>query len=1044
MRRRASAMVLVGLVLVFTFLASSFAVRNSDFWLHLASGRLLAEGRYQFGVDPFAFTTENQYWANHAWLFDLSVFLTYTRFGSAVLVVLKALLLSLLAFLLLRVRRADSGLAWPAACTLLAVLAMSPRLVLHSTCLSYVLFGLTLWLLWRPRQPAASFGPQLRHYAPVLLLFILWVNVDGWYLLGPLLAGLFWLGDWIALPRTSGEPPQRTPGWLWLAGFAVCLVNPHHLHAFTLPVDLMPLPEALRHDLRFEPMRASLWQMSLYYNPLTGINWANGAYLVLLVGGGLAFLLNARRLAGWRLLVWLTFAGLSVWLPRTIPFFAVVAAPITALNLQDAFASVPEARTRVRRILVGAAYFSLTLSGLALSFLAWPGWLQGFQDIGRHVDWTVQADPSLQRVAERLHLWHRQGKLDKGRGFLFHPSVVHYCAWFCPEEKGFLDHRLQLYHDVAGEYERICQALHPGIGRKDHQPVDDWRSLLRRHGITHLILYDTSLARLAPALEQLAVSDQVWRLLDIDGQALIVGWRDDSRTLPEGVPAFAAERLAFTAELTGEEKAMLPEAPGGGVGRAPRPGEFWSHFGKPIAPSPWETAAAGVLLHYFEDREPVERQRRAIRCLGWAGGLPGMPALLANSLDGLSRLAVYIEQAPLAPQDLTQQPPTLPLLAIRAARAALAQNPDDASAYMSLVRAYLDLTGRTPERVVLNSLSPLAEMRHIQIAAALENALRRNPDSLLAHEQLATLYQARGFLDVALDHRRSALRLARRGGPLRGEDPAVYDQRMEQWQRAVRELERMVNDRKNEFTLQTRDLGSEPFRKAEIALNKGLARVALDDILMTSSILLLRGEGICLQERLQLMLGRIESVRLQLHDPDWKANKAKLGSVTLFAPGDSTEPTYRFSGYEWLLLCQAAADGDFEQAGAALQDLVEGLGGKRAAGDIRKYQKSLPLLVASELGWSSQPRLWLMIRRTNQERLLQTEALKLYYHAVMQQVDLHVLAGMLALERGRPQDAEKSYLTARMLGRLISDDRRSRAGLLLAETYLRILKAAQR
>ena len=88
MRRRVFDFVLISVVLVFAFLASSFAVRNSDFWLHRASGRLLAEGRYQFGVDPFAFTTENQYWANHAWLFDLLLFLLGEHFGGGVLVVL--------------------------------------------------------------------------------------------------------------------------------------------------------------------------------------------------------------------------------------------------------------------------------------------------------------------------------------------------------------------------------------------------------------------------------------------------------------------------------------------------------------------------------------------------------------------------------------------------------------------------------------------------------------------------------------------------------------------------------------------------------------------------------------------------------------------------------------------------------------------------------------------------------------------------------------------------------------------------------------------
>jgi tetratricopeptide (TPR) repeat protein len=1036
-------LVLVGLVLTFAFLASSFAVRNSDFWLHLAGGKLLAEGRYRFGVDPFAFTTENQYWANHAWLFDWLLYLIYPRFGGA-LVVLKTLFISLLALVLLRIRRTDRGMAWPVACTLLAVLAMSPRLLLHSTCLSYVLLGLTLWLLWRPRNLVATLAEQLRHDVPLLLLFVLWVNIDGWFLIGPLLAALFWLGDWVAPARANGETPQRTPGWLWLAALAVCLVNPHHFHAFTLPVEFTSLPQSLRHDIRFEPLQASPWQISFYHHPLAGINWANGAYLVLLAGGGLSFLLNARRLSGWRLLVWLTFAGFSVWRSRTIPFFAVVAAPIAALNLQDAFHSVSEGRTRFRRLRVNTVYFSLGILGLALCILAWPGWLQGFRDIGWHVDWSIQPDSSLKHAAERLSLWHREGDLLQGRGFLFHPGLVHYCAYFCPEEKGFLDQRLQLFHGVADDYEQICQALRPDIGGKDRPPVGDWRSLLRRHRITHLVLYDTSLARLAPSLKQLADSEKDWRLLEIAGQALLVGWRDGSQELPEGVPAFDADLLAFTEAAENFGKAMFPEAPARGPERAPRPGDFWSHFGKPIPPSPWETAAAGVLLHYFEDHEPVERQRRTIRSFGWAAALPGLPALSANSLDATVRFVAHFEQAPLVLLDTAQQSSALPFLAIRAARTALFQNPDDAPAYLSLVRAYLDLTARTPESIVMNALPPLGEMRHIQIVAALENVLRRNPDSLLAHEQLATLYEQRGFLDASLDHRRAALRLAQQAGPLPDEAPADFDQRMGQRKRVVTELERLVNDRKNEFLLQTRDLGSEPLRKAEIALSKGLAQVALDDILLTSSILLLRGEGITLQVRLQLMLGRVEAVRSQLQTEDWKANKAKLGMVTLFAPGDSTLPSYRLPGYEWLLLCQSAADGDYQQTDAALHDLVEGLGGKRATEEIRKYQQSLPLLTASELGWSSQPQCWWMSRRLNQERLLQTSVLINFSRSVAQQADLHVLAGMLALERGRPQDAEKAFLSAKALSGLLSDHRRFSAGLLLAETYLRILFAVHR
>src|SRR5690242_7028460 len=62
--------VLAFLVLLLTFLLGSFAVMNSEFWLHLGTGRLIATGEYTFGEDPFCFTTEGITWVNHQWLYD--------------------------------------------------------------------------------------------------------------------------------------------------------------------------------------------------------------------------------------------------------------------------------------------------------------------------------------------------------------------------------------------------------------------------------------------------------------------------------------------------------------------------------------------------------------------------------------------------------------------------------------------------------------------------------------------------------------------------------------------------------------------------------------------------------------------------------------------------------------------------------------------------------------------------------------------------------------------------------------------------------------
>jgi hypothetical protein len=1043
-RRRTFDFMLVVVVLLFAFLAASFTARNSDFWMHLASGRIMAEGRYQFGVDPFAYTTEDVYWANHAWLFDWLLFLIYRQFGGVVLVVLKALLIAGLAALMLSMRRPDRRIGLPALCTLLAVLAMSPRLLLHSTCLSYVLLGLTLWLLWRAHAGPSRSRQDWKRYTPLLLLFVLWVNVDSWFLLGPLLAALFWLGDLVRPTRGDSDGSRYTPAWLWLAGLAVCLVNPYTWHAFTLPMDLMPLPAELRHDPRFERLFASPWQRSFIYHPLSGLNLATSAYFALLALGLLSFLMNARNVVGWRLLVWLSFAGLAAWLARAIPFFVVVAGPITALNMQDAISTKYEAPSTKSRFVLGTSYFIFMGSVLALLFVTWIGGLRGFPHAGRGVDWEVRPDSSLQRVAETLHLWHQQGKLRDGdRGFPFHPSVVHYCAWFCPEERGFLDHRLPLFHAVAGEYETVCQALNPALGAARSQQSWDWRGFFRSHGITHVILYDPDLPRLMLALKRLAVNDQDETLLHLDGQALIVGWKDGDRSVPAGLPAFDADRLAF-ALTDAEDVRMLPPAPLHGAVRGPRVADFWSHFGSPVSPPSWESDTAGVLLHYFEDRVPRQFQERASRCLGWATSLPGLPALTGGPFDGLLRLVVHLDRMPLALGDLGQRPPAAPLLAVRAARRALAENPDDAHAYLYLGRAYLALAELTPERTMLGSFPPLARLRHIQIAAALENALRRNPDLEPAHEDLANLYARQNFLDAALDHRREAVRLTRRTGRIGGETPEAFARQLEQMEAGTNELEREVGERRNRFTLQSQTLGAQPYRKAQLARRLGLARLALEDILMQSSMVLLGGEGVVLQLELELMLGRVEPVREQLHDSDWLAHKGNLGVLDLHRETDAAAvPRYRLPAYDWLLLCQAAAVGDYEQADAALQALRDSLEGMRAVEVLRLLRRDLPRLLAWEVVLASSRPSWLPLYLAG-ENLPTMAELRRVSFLVREQADLHALSGLLSLERGLPASAAESFGTALTLGRLASGSGPDNAGGPLAKVYLQIIRDARR
>ncbi|MHB1426216.1 MAG: hypothetical protein ACYC3I_23880, partial [Gemmataceae bacterium] len=224
--------VLVVVVLLFAFLSASFPASNSDFFRQLATGKMVLQGEYPFGADPFVFTGEDSYIANHSWLFAVLMYGIYQipNIGDAAAVVIfKALLIAALAGILLRSGRRQGQSLWlPAACAALAILAVSPRLVLQSTCLSFLFLGVTLWLLTSAR-------PTGRRLWLLLPLFALWVNCDAWFFLGPLTLALYLVGglfeQWLPTTRQPAAPARASlagaAGWLVLiAGLTACLLNP--------------------------------------------------------------------------------------------------------------------------------------------------------------------------------------------------------------------------------------------------------------------------------------------------------------------------------------------------------------------------------------------------------------------------------------------------------------------------------------------------------------------------------------------------------------------------------------------------------------------------------------------------------------------------------------------------------------------------------------------------------------------------------------------------------------------------------------------------
>jgi hypothetical protein len=371
---------------------------------------------------------------------------------------------------------------------------------------------------------------------------------------------------------------------------------------------------------------------------------------------------------------------------------------------------------------------------------------------------------------------------------------------------------------------------------------------------------------------------------------------------------------------------------------------------------------------------------------------------------------------------LLERPPGAALLAVRAARRAVAVNPEDGNAWLRLGQAYLHLRNLTCERSAEGLLPPLAQLRHVQIVTALEEAVRLDPDLEVAHHELAHLYGGRDYLDEALNHQKEELRVSRGAGSHSKETAEELADRLELLEKDTAKLVELVQERRKVFSSNSRTLQGGRLAQAGLALKLGLARQALEEILLPSPADLLGHEGIKMELDLFLTLGRVEEVRTILSDEGLQTSKQGLQYYDLLPPksGDGAPlyaSPYHWPAYEWLHVLQTTAVGDYAKAREDLHRIRAGLGAghQQLKQDLREIDRQiwtylpgllsgLPPFLPTFSGQAAARFFELKSRLEADERT---------YRA--QQADLFVLEGLLDLEQGDTDAARSAFSQAEHL-----------------------------
>lgn len=826
---------LAGLVLLLGFLLASFAIQTPRFWLHLATGRYLAGDLSGIGTDPFCHTTAGVLWVNHSWLFDLLIYGLYTLVDGAGLVILKALLITVLVLVLLQLRQDRPHLWLAVLSTTLVLLACSPYLLFSPALVSMLFLVLTLRLLFLP--------PEVPRWRLWLLvpLFLLWVNLDEWFVLGPLTVGLFLVGQGLArlTAPTAAAVPGREPALrslllLFVASVAVCLVNPYLYQAWQLPPELaylvwttspvlpremlaggITLQEIAQHDPLFL-QNFGYWQSPLavdFLYPQGRLFLPALAYWLLLLGGLISFLsllVMDRNKPGpfsvWsRLLLWLFFATLSLCQARLIPFFVLVGGPLMVLNWEDVWRP---AEAAAHRRLPWALPLLGRLAGLAsllvLLLLSWPGWLQGHWGSGRspyRVAWEVTADASLQQAAAEQAQRHAAGKIHNG--FNYNPDAACYCAWFCPQVKSYYDFRFALFAGQGETIGKLRWMLRQPAGPATQELVQQLQrytsmqeKLFVRQDITHVLWtgIDRDMRVYDWVLDLLHLSHR-WTLLWGDGQSVICRWWP--RGLRDREAQAASMQMNFT-QLALDPRQIPLDADSLAF---PRPPEWWQYF---LFPAPSAHREIAEARFYLACNDSLRQRRNFLFAALFRAPQQSLFRLAAASNSFPARLAASLAEN-LARQEYLV-PPGLSLLAVQAARRGQLANPDDANVYRLLAGSYTLLQGREEDywlRSLPSSPSLRDDMRRIQRTTAWQLAIQLDPEDYRSHWALAETFLQLNYPDLGLRH----MQLAEEGVKKSHLPEPILEQQLQVTKKerelALRNLTEQVKQRREHFLLHT-------------------------------------------------------------------------------------------------------------------------------------------------------------------------------------------------------------------------------------------------
>jgi len=318
---------------------ANIEIKDLDLWLHLGVGKFIWQNHIVPNVDILSCSFAGNPWINHEWLFQVIVYVIFDTWGANGLLKMQITIVCVTMGILLLLGYSKPKQLFITFMLFLVFLVFQQRFTVRPDIFSLFFFAIYIFIL------ALYIDKRWASWA-ILIIQVLWVNVHGFFFLGPLFVLIGLVSEWIKrripLPyewndvgRLNDEEFKRLQ-FIFLLVILACLVNPYFIQGAWYPLGVL-FSLSGENKIFFDVIQE-------LQKPVTSENLFNLRhfiyYKLLIVLSFVSFIFNRRKIDISAMIFWVIFLLFSLQAIRNAIFFAfaaylVIMTNVLSIRLED-------------------------------------------------------------------------------------------------------------------------------------------------------------------------------------------------------------------------------------------------------------------------------------------------------------------------------------------------------------------------------------------------------------------------------------------------------------------------------------------------------------------------------------------------------------------------------------------------------------------------------------------------------------------------------------------------------------------------------------